>query len=124
MTEITDPAWEMKLLIERLRKLPGSAEPTWKMMPRALGVQVSPSQHWELMSALNSRLLRLDGFVNTIQDREFDEAHRKRIIHAVYVLLQALRPEQQVERWQDTLASYIREDDALQLGWFSIIAKR
>jgi hypothetical protein len=124
LTEITDPAWEMKLLIERLRKAPASVDPTWKMIPRALGVQVSPNQHWELMSALNSRLLRLDAFVNTLQDREFGEAQRNRIVQAVNTLAHALRPEQQVERWQDTLSNFIRDDDALQLGWFSIIAKR
>lgn len=124
MTKITDPAWEMKLLIERLRKLPGSNEPTWKMIPQALGARVSPDEHWALMSALNSRLLRLDAFVNTLQDPEFGEAQRHRIVQAVNTLALALRPEQQAERWQDTLSNYIRDDDALQLGWFSIVAKR
>lgn len=123
MTEITDPAWEIKLLIEHFRKLPPSAEPTWKVMPRALDVQVSPNQHWELMSALNSRLLSLDAFVNTVQDQEFGHPFRKRIVQAVNTFAHALRPEQQAQAWQETL-SYIREDDALQLGWFSIIAKR
>ena len=124
MTEITDPAWEMKLLIEHLRKMHASADPTWKVMPRALGVRVSPDEHWELMSALNSRLLRLDAFVGTLQDRQFGEAQRNRIIQAINTLGHAFRPEQQVERWQDTLSTCIRDDDALQFGWFSIIAQR
>lgn len=124
MTEVTDPAWEMKLLIERLRTVPSSTEPTWKMLPRALNVHIEPSEHWELMSALNSRLVRLEAFIKAVQDKEFDEAQRKRMIQAVNILAQAFKPEQQVEKWQDTLAACIREDDALHLRWFSIIAKR
>jgi hypothetical protein len=123
MSEITDPAWEMKTLIEQLRKQPASDEPTWKVLPRALGIKISPNEHWELMSALNSRLLRFDSFVNSVQDEEYDKDMRARIVQAVNTFAHALRPQQQALQWNDTL-NYILADDALQLRWFSVIAKR
>jgi hypothetical protein len=123
MPEIIDPAQEMMALIERLRQQPASTEPTWKILPQALGIGISPGEHWELMSALNSRLLRLDTFVNSLQDEDFDQAQRQRIVQAINNLANAFRPEEQIARWQDTL-KHIRADDALQFKWFSVIAKR
>ena len=122
--EIVDPAWEIAGLIRELLKRPASNDPTWAIIQVALGSKISPSEHWELMTALNSRLLRLDALVTSVQDKELDEPQRARIVQAVNTFAHALRPEQQAQPWKHTLQNFVKGDDGLHLMWFSIIAKR
>ncbi len=122
--EFVDPAWEIAGAIRQLRTTPSSNDPTWSVFQKALGTGISPSEHWELMSVLQDRLLRFDQFVRSVVDTEFDDHQRRRIIQAVDRFSHALRPEHQTQQWQHTLQNYLIEDDALQLGWFSIVAKR
>lgn len=122
--EIVDPAWEIAGVIRQLLGNQASNEHTWAVIQRALGATISPSEHWELMFALTSRLRRLDALVRSIRDKELDEAQRTRIIQAVNSFANVLRPEQQVQTWQHTVQHYLKADDGLHLMWFSIIAKR
>jgi hypothetical protein len=122
--EIVDPAWEISNVIRQLLTQPASNELTWTAFQKSLGQTISPSEHWELMSALNSRLLRLDALVRSVQDKELEEAQRQRIIQAVGRFANVLLPAQQSQPWQHTLQNYLKADDGLQLSWFSIVAKR
>jgi hypothetical protein len=122
--EIVDPAWEIAGVIRQLLTRQPSNEQTWQIIQQALGAKISPSEHWELMSVLNSRLLRLDMLVRSIRDRELGEPERTRIVQAVNQFAHVLRPEQQVQAWSHTLQHHLKADDALHLMWFSIIAKR
>jgi hypothetical protein len=122
--EIVDPAWEIAGVIRQLLGQPASNEHTWTVIQRALGATISPSEHYELMSALTSRLLRLDALVRSIRDTELDEQQRARIVQAVASFANVLRPEQQFQTWQHTLQHHLKGDDGLHLAWFSIIAKR
>jgi hypothetical protein len=122
--EIVDPAWEIASVIRKLVAHPASNEQTWTVFQRAAGANISASEHWELMAALNSRLLRLDVLVNTVEDKELDSAQRARIVQAVNTFANVLSPSQQVQTWTHTLQHHLKADDGLQLMWFSIIAKR
>jgi hypothetical protein len=122
--EIVDLAWEISGVIRQLIAHPPSTDPTWSVFQKALGPKISASEHWELLSALNSRLLRLDALVHSVQDKELDEGQRARIIQAVNTFAHVLQPSQQVQPWQHTLQNFLRSDDGLHLAWFSIIAKR
>jgi hypothetical protein len=122
--EIVDPAWELGGAIRLLAAQPASTDPTWSIIQKTLGAAVSPAEHWELMSALQSRLIAFDLFVRSIVDKELEETQRSRIVQAVNTFSHALRPEQQAQSWQHTTQHFVRSDDALQLMWFSLIAKR
>jgi hypothetical protein len=122
--EIVDPAWEIASVIRQLVAYPASNEQTWTVFQKAAGSNISASEHWELLAALNSRLLRLDVLVNTVEDRELDSAQRARIVQAVNTFAHVLSPSQQVQAWAHTLQHHLKADDGLQLMWFSIIAKR
>jgi hypothetical protein len=122
--EIVDPAWEIGSVIRQLVAHPASNDQTWTVFQKAAGNGISSSEHWELMAALNSRLLRLDTLVKTVEDRELDQEQRNRIIRAVKSFSNVLSPSQQVQVWSHTLQHHLKADDGLQLMWFSIIAKR
>jgi len=122
--EIVDPAWEIASVIRLLLTQQPSNSQTWSTIQAALGATISPSEHWELMSALNSRLLRLDMLARSIRDKELDDAQRARIVQAINSFSHVLRPEQQSQTWQHTLQQHLKGDDGLHLMWFSIIAKR
>jgi len=122
--EIVDSAWEIASVIRKLaRASVPPTDPTWSAVRKALGQNLSASQHWELMSALNSRLLRLDAQIRSVQDQELDQAQRQRALQAVQNFANLLEPPNQSLQWQQAV-NFVREDDALQLSWFSVILKR
>lgn len=122
--EIVDPAWEISQAMRQLLKQPKSTDPTWSVFQTALGGPIEASQYWDLISVLNSRLQRLNSLIGSVKDFEFDDAKKARALSAVRTFSMVFSPQQQNQPWKSTLQNFLKEDDALQLDWFSIIAKR
>jgi hypothetical protein len=122
--EIIDPAWEAAKAIRALLKQKPSAEATWKHIKRAVGDDISTEDFWELIAALRSRLARLGRFASEVSDNEFSEEQRTRVHGAINTCSATFEPQQLGSDWQTTVSNFVRADDALQLEWFSIVAKR
>jgi len=122
--ETIDPAWEIAGVIRQLLAQPASNDPTWKAFQVTMGSEITGAEYFEILAVLRSRLSRFDQFVKSIQDSEFDEELRQRIIWAIGNFGRAFEPAQQAKQWQETRSRDILADDAMQLSWFSVIAKR
>ena len=123
---VTDPAFEIAKLISLLAQFdPTDAnERSWAAIKRAIGKNIQTYEYAELVSTLLLRLRRLGEFVSNVRDIEFSERMRVRVGHAIGRFSALFEPEQQYGTWQNTRVAHATSDDALQLEFFSVIAKR
>jgi hypothetical protein len=123
---VTDPALEIAELISLLAQFSpnDTNERTWVALRRAIGKNIQTYEYAELVATLLLRLRRLVEFVSTVQDKEFSDRMRQRVGQAIGRFSALFEPDQQYSTWQNTRSAHALSDDALQLEFFSVIAKR